>query len=76
MQDLIVFMPLFDQIVAIGSKESIDFLLNQEEILPAKKLLHHSLHQVNQGLKEDLIFIIGPIPFLRQALAVEADDYG
>lgn len=74
MQNLIILMSFFYQIVTIGSKQTIYFLLDKEEIFPAEDLFHNSLHQVNQRFKENLIFVVGTVPLFSKACRIETDD--
>ena len=76
MQNIIILMSFLYQVIAICAEEPVNFFLDKEEILPAKHLLHHPLHQVDHGLEENLILVIRPMSFLLQTLGVEVDDDG
>ena len=76
MQQLVVLMPLFYQVISIRTKQSIDFLLDDEEILSAEKFLYHPLHQIDKCFEKHLVLEIGSLLLLLHALRVKLNDNG
>jgi hypothetical protein len=65
---------LLNDVIPVGSEQSIDFLLGTGELFPGEHVLHHSLHQVDQALEEDLVLEVGTPLFLVHAVLIEGQQ--
>ena len=67
-------MPFFDEIVTIGTKETMHLFLNKQEILSTKHFLKHSFDQIDKSFEKYLILKIRSFSIFLQAFSIEPDN--